>query len=121
MKNLLAHAAELWRIRHSTGAAVTLALEPESLCRLETISETVRFFDEYLFGERGVPAFSAMTGLGEEVAEEALRTHLGVCYDARHAAVEFENPAAAGVAALQRAGIAISKVPVKFGTQSAKD
>lgn len=109
VKNLLAHAAELWRIRQSTGATVTLALEPEPFCLLETISETVRFFNEELFGESAVSVFSALSGLGEEQAKAALRTHLGVCYDVCHAAVEFED-AAASVNALQNAGIGISKV-----------
>lgn len=109
VKNLLSHAAELWRIQRSTGATVTLALEPEPFCLLETINETVRFFEEHLFGESALSAFGAMTGLSEDDAKAALRTHLGVCYDVCHAAVEFEKPTAS-VVALKRAGIVISKV-----------
>ncbi len=109
VRNLLAHAAELWRIRQDSGASITLALEPEPFCMLETIGETVAFFDQHLFDEAAVSAFMGMTGLREEEAQTALRTHLGVCYDVCHAAVEFEDPAGS-IAALKRAGIAISKV-----------
>ena len=107
--HLAAHAAHLWKLRERTGKTIVLALEPEPYCLLETIEETVQFFEERLFGTEGTKVVSAHTGLNATQAEEAARQHLGVCYDVCHAAVEYEDPVGS-VAALRGAGIDISKV-----------
>jgi hypothetical protein len=87
---------------------MALALEPEPCCLLETIDETVAFF-ERLFGKDAVARFAALTGLASAHAEAALRRHLGVCYDVCHGAVEYEHPVAA-LRRLQGAGIPIPKI-----------
>src|SRR5262249_37333485 len=46
---LVAHAATLHRIHAATGRTIALALEPEPCCFLETIAETVAFFEEHVF------------------------------------------------------------------------
>src|SRR5439155_1022530 len=46
---LLRHAATLARVRERTGKIVCLALEPEPCCHLETVAETVAFFERHLF------------------------------------------------------------------------
>ncbi len=107
--NLLAHAAHLIRLRERTGKTITLALEPEPACFLETIEETVAYFQSALFGAAATARVSEATGLGRGDAEAALRRHLGVCYDVCHAAVEFEDPAES-VSMLRRAGIGIFKL-----------
>jgi sugar phosphate isomerase/epimerase len=107
--NLLSHAAHLIALRQRTGRTITLALEPEPACFLETIEETVDYFARALFGAEACRRIADATGLGVGEAEEALRRHLGVCYDVCHAAVEFEDPAAS-VAALRTAGIGIFKL-----------
>ena len=107
--NLLAHAAHLVQLQKRTGKTITLALEPEPACFLETIEETVAYFENALFGTAAVARLSEATGLGAGEAEAALRRHLGVCYDVCHAAVEFEDPAES-VAMLRRAGIGIFKL-----------
>jgi sugar phosphate isomerase/epimerase len=108
-RNLVRHAAHLVRIERTTGRTIALALEPEPYCFLETIAETVGFFEEHLFGTGAVRQLGALTGLARGDAEAALRRHLGVCYDVCHAAVEFEDPAGS-LDALHRAGIAIPKL-----------
>jgi len=107
--NLIAHVAHLVRLRADSGRTVTLALEPEPCCLLETIAETVAFFESALYAPAAVARLAALTGLSPAEAEAALRRHLGVCYDVCHAAVEFEDPAAS-VAALRKAGIPILKL-----------
>ena len=47
--NLMKHVAHLVRIREKTGKSITLALEPEPCCLLETIAETIEFFEARLF------------------------------------------------------------------------
>jgi len=107
--NLIDQAVHLARLAEETGRTVTLALEPEPCCLLETISETVRFFEDHLYSRTAVAGFGKRTGLSGAVAEEALRRHLGVCYDVCHAAVEFEDPSES-LDALRSAGIEVSKL-----------
>jgi sugar phosphate isomerase/epimerase len=111
---LLRHVSTLVGLERDTGKPIALALEPEPCCILETVAEAVSFFEAHLFGSAAVARLRSLSGLGESAAEAALHRHLGVCFDACHAAVEFEDPKAA-VAALQGAGIAIHKVQVSAG------
>ena len=109
VENLIRHAAELVEIERRSGRRVALALEPEPACLLETVEETVAFFQDHLFSAPARGRMAALTGLTEGEAEAALRRHLGVCYDVCHAAVEFEDPRDS-VARLQAAGIGIPKL-----------
>jgi len=111
---LLRHAATLHRLQETTGRIITCALEPEPCCLLETMAETVSFFKTHLFGAAAVADFSRLTGLKTRQAEDALRRHLGVCLDACHAAVEFENPDDV-LSTLRDAGIRILKIQLSAG------
>jgi len=111
---LLDHAAHLVDLEARTGRVVCLALEPEPCCLLETVEETVAFFQTRLLSGTAVRRFARRTGLDAGAAELALRRHLGVCLDLCHAAVEFEDPDIA-LAALRAAGIRIAKVQVSAG------
>jgi hypothetical protein len=101
--NLLEHARHLARLRDATGVTVTLALEPEPACFIETSAEAIEFFETYLFDER----------LAYEcgVTVDQIRRHIGICFDACHVAIEFEDPAAA-LAAFDRAGISVPKFQI---------
>ena len=89
--NFLRHAAHLARIRETTGKTITLALEPEPCCLLETIAETIQFFKGRLFSRTAEARLAELAGLAPGAAEAALHRHLGLCYDVCHAAVEFED------------------------------
>lgn len=106
---LLQAAAHCARLRDRTGVTVALAIEPEPFCFLETIEESVAFFNQHLFSAGAVARFAEMTGLATGAAADALRAHLGLCYDVCHAAVEYEEPAGS-IAALQRADVRIHKL-----------
>ena len=108
-EHLLRHVAHLAGIAARTGQAISLALEPEPCCYLETIDETVAFFKERLFAREAVSRLAALTGLSAPLAEAAMRRHIGVCYDVCHAAVEFEDPGAS-IARLRAEGILIGKL-----------
>ena len=109
VEHVLAHAAYLQALRERTGKTIVLAVEPEPFCLLETIEETVSFFESSLFSPSAVSRMVTLTGLDRGAAEKALRRHLGVCYDVCHAAVEFEDPASS-IARLRAAGIDIAKL-----------
>ncbi len=113
-ENLLQSVAHLIAIREQTGIEIALALEPEPGCVLETIDETVAFFERYLFSDRALAWLADLTGSSVVAAQVRVRAHLGVCLDACHAAVEFED-AAQLCERLARAGIGVKKLQLSSG------
>ena len=107
-------AAALWRRREAGGPLLALALEPEPECLLETTDDGLRFLGQHVFGGEGLARFTANTGLTCSEAEAALRRHVGLCLDACHAAVEFED-AGAALSALAAAGVTVHKLQVSAG------
>ncbi len=83
------------RLGQRTGKDLVVALEPEPGCCLETARDVVRFVDDL-----DLPG--------------SLARHLGVCYDACHQAVEFEDPAGS-LGLLGSAGIPVAKVQASAG------
>jgi sugar phosphate isomerase/epimerase len=112
--HLARQAFTLWGMAEAGGRRIGLALEPEPECLLETVGQTVSFLQDHVFSGAGRSAFAAASGLDPARAEQALRRHLGLCLDACHAAVEFEDPAAA-VDTPRRAGVTIFKMQVSAG------
>jgi sugar phosphate isomerase/epimerase len=125
-ENLLRHVAHLMGIAARSGQTIALALEPEPCCYLETIAETVAFFKEWLYHRSATARLAALARSSEAQAEQALRRHIGVCYDVCHAAVEFED-AKASFAHLRASGIPVGKLQLssalrvaEFGPASAQ-
>jgi hypothetical protein len=108
---MLRHAAELHALRESTGKTVTLALEPEPCCHIETVAEAVAFFRDHLFAGPALAGLAGRLGVSSAEALAIARRHIGLCYDACHMAVEFENTAAA-LKQLREAGIRICKFQI---------
>lgn len=88
-------AAHLRTLEERTGKRLLIALEPEPCCMIETLAQAVAFFETHQLDRR----------------------YLGLCLDACHAAVEFEQLDAA-LAAIRRANIAIGKVQLSCGLRS---
>jgi sugar phosphate isomerase/epimerase len=109
VEHLIRHASHLALLRERTGKTITLALEPEPMCYLETTEGAVRFFEDQLYLRAPRALFARVTGFNSSQAEESLRRHLGLCFDVCHAAVEFEDPATS-FARLSGAGIGIFKL-----------
>lgn len=112
--NMLRHVAKLVEIKRREGRHVALAIEPEPHCFLETVDESVRFFQQRLFSTAAVRRLCELTGLNAEAAAAALREHIGLCLDLCHAAVEFES-ASGCIQALRAAGIGITKLQISAG------
>lgn len=108
---MLRHVAELHRIHQETGKVITLALEPEPCCYIETVAEAVGFFSDFLFAPDMLSALSGELGIPAREAEGLARRHIGLCYDACHMAVEYED-AAGALAAIKKAGIKICKFQI---------
>ena len=103
-EQLLRTAQGLAELERRTGRCVRLAIEPEPLCFLETTSETIEFF-------------RLLAGRSEEWGLfDAVRRHIGVCYDVCHQSVEFED-VAASIAALVADDIRVNKVHITNALQ----
>jgi hypothetical protein len=114
VENLLRHVATLARIESETGKQIALALEPEPRCLLETTNEAIAFIQRELLTNAALERYAALARVSRAHAEPTIRRHLGVCFDACHAAVEFEN-AEESIAALASAGISIPKAQLSSG------
>jgi sugar phosphate isomerase/epimerase len=86
------HADHLRQIHDATGRTITLAIEPEPACYIETVDDVIVFFRDYL-------------------ADADIRRFVGVCFDACHMAVEYEEPIQA-LGRLDAAGIRICKFQI---------
>ncbi len=116
VEHLVQHVAYLVGLHARTGRRIALALEPEPCCFLETIDETVAFFEGTLHGVQAVRRLGELSGLAPAQTHHALREHLGVCLDLCHAAVEYED-AAACLHRLRAAGIRVHKMQISAGLQ----
>lgn len=112
--HFIEQCAYLVDIERRTGKHIVLALEPEPCCFLETIEESIEYFNQHLFGASACKMFSERANVTLDVAEDLLRTHLTLCLDLCHAAVEFESCNDC-IDALDNAGITIGKVQISSG------
>ena len=88
IRKLATHVNNIYRYK---GRTVTLAIEPEPACFLETTEETIAFFNDYLRTEKSYKNLAGKTGATFDGAKEILARHIGVVYDICHQAVEYEN------------------------------
>ena len=104
IRQLITCARQFASLRSSSGKMIRLAIEPEPFCVLETTEEAVRFFE------------SLWQHAMEQDATEAVREHLGLCFDVCHQAVEFEE-VASSIRVLHKAGVRINKVHISCALQ----
>jgi sugar phosphate isomerase/epimerase len=102
--NLIECAKQLAAIRAETGKTIRLAIEPEPFCIVETTGEAVDWF-HHLWRESE-----------RRDARDHVRTHIGLCYDVCHQAVEYED-VAESISRLNAEGIRINKVHVSCALQ----
>ncbi len=76
---LIELAQQLDILHDETGRIIRLAIEPEPLCVIETTSEAVAFFEQLRQQAQTV------------LAEDVVNSHIGLCYDVCHQAVEYED------------------------------
>ncbi len=118
-RNMIAHVGYLVKLHRTSGKDIALALEPEPCCMLETIEESIAFFESHIFAPAGIEQLVQETGLSASDAEAALHRHIGICYDVCHAAVEYEDPRHS-IDALRKAGIAIPKLQLSSALRLAE-
>ena len=108
-REVIRTVAHLVLLEQRTGRTVTLALEPEPYCFLETTEEALDYFKNHLYNYEAVGLLASQTGLSKSQAEIAVRKHLGMVYDICHQAVEYED-IGASLQALADAGIPVFKL-----------
>jgi sugar phosphate isomerase/epimerase len=106
---LVSHLAHLVALRRRTGRTVTLAIEPEPACYMETTGEVLAVLQDLVQDQSRLERIGRE--LGERLSVEDVRRHLGVCLDACHLAVAFEEPVDA-IKRIHAAGFRIFKVQV---------
>ena len=89
--NLLRVVAFLMDLEKRTGRRVKLALEPEPYCFLETIEETVEYFNAYVYTVDAAIRIGELCGQPLAEVFGGVRRHLGVVFDICHQSVEFED------------------------------
>jgi sugar phosphate isomerase/epimerase len=101
---LIECARRLARVNQIDGGIIRLAIESEPFCVVETTREAIDFF--HLLWQAAE----------REGAGDVVRTHLGLCFDVCHQAVEFEDIAEC-IGLLDRESIRINKVHVSCALQ----
>lgn len=101
---------EMLNIKRDSGKVLHLDIEPEPDGLLENANEVIQFFQKYLipFGVEYLVKHAKVTAA---VAEEAIRTHIRLCYDICHFAVGYENQKEA-IEKFEKAGIKIGKIQI---------
>jgi hypothetical protein len=107
--HVLRVAAHLVALEARTGRSVTLALEPEPYCFLETTDETVAYFTNHLYSGAAAETLAKLAQIPISDAHAALRRHVGVVFDICHQAVEYED-IPASLQKLVDAGVPIFKL-----------
>ena len=105
----LRHVAHLVELRRRTGQCITLAIEPEPACQLETTGEVVELLRDRVLQADPLAAVVRETGISMTLDD--VRRHLGLCLDTCHLAVAFEDPVVA-LAHIRAAGIRVHKVQI---------
>ena len=89
--NVIRVVSHLVKLHEDMGRVVTLGLEPEPRCFLETTDETVDYFTRHLYSGETAKRLAKATGLNEADAAVAMRKHTGVVFDIGHQAVGYED------------------------------
>ncbi len=108
-EHVLRVAAHCVALEARTGRTVTLALEPEPWCVLETTDETVDYFTRHLYSGAAAETLARLAAIPISDAHVALRRHVGIVFDICHQAVGYEN-IAGSLRQLVDAGIPIFKL-----------
>lgn len=89
--NLLRVVAFLMNLEQETGRRVKLAIEPEPYCFLETIDETVDYFNDRIYTTAAALRVAELSGQPLAEVFQGIRRYLGIVFDICHQSVGFED------------------------------
>jgi len=107
--NVIDVVRHLIELEKKTGKVVTLGLEPEPRCYLETTDEAIAYFQAHLFSPQTAERLATAAGIHAADAAAAMRKHTGVVFDIGHQAVGYED-IPVSLHKLVEAGVAIVKL-----------
>src|SRR4030095_2262989 len=107
--NVIDVIAHLVQLEKTTGKTVTLGLEPEPRCYLDTTDERITYFQKYLFAPQTPERLAKATGLHAADAAAAMKKHMGIVFDIGHQSVGYED-IPASLHKLVAAGVPIVKL-----------
>jgi len=107
--NVVDVVAHLVKLEKDTGKIVTLGLEPEPRCYLETTDETITYFQDYLFAPQTAEQLAKKAGIHAADAAAAMKKFMGVVFDIGHQSVGYED-IPASLHKLVAAGVPIVKL-----------
>ena len=107
--NVVDVVAHLVKLEKDTGKTVTLGLEPEPRCYLETTDETITYFQDYLFTPQTAEQLAKKAGIHAADAAAAMKKFMGVVFDIGHQSVGYED-IPASLHKLVAAGVPIVKL-----------
>jgi hypothetical protein len=90
-QNVYRTISHLMLLEKRTKVRVKLAVEPEPYCYLETIPETVDWFNNQIYTLAAAQSVAKISGEPLSEVFGAMRRYLGVVLDICHQSVEFEN------------------------------
>jgi len=105
----------LVQLQQETGKLLHLDLEPEPDGLLENSKELISFFKVWLLA-KGKKALAKKWNSDEKEAEQAILTHIQVCYDVCHFAIFYEKPEQT-FKKLAQAGIRVGKIQLSAALQ----
>ena len=89
--NVIDVVAHLVKLEKETGKIVTLGLEPEPRCYLETTDETIAYFKTRLFSSKTADRLAKAAGINAADAAAAMKKFTGVVFDIGHQSVGYED------------------------------
>jgi sugar phosphate isomerase/epimerase len=98
------------RLSKETGCELTLGLEPEPDCLIETTDEMIAFMEADML-QHARAHLVRQASISASKAETIIRRRIGLCLDTCHSAMQFEAPNESLRKAMA-AGITISKIQV---------
>ena len=110
VEHLMDVVAHLAAIEARGGCRITLGLEPEPDCFLQTTSDVLAFFAGPI-EQIGRPYLQKLLRDSSLQSTDLIARHLGICFDTCHLALQFES-LGKSLHALADAGILISKVQI---------
>lgn len=108
--NLLQVVNALIGIREKTGKIIHVDIEPEPDGLLDNGSEFLQWYLHYLL-PAATEYLKQYRGMSNQLAEEAIRTHIQLCYDVCHFAVGYEDHAAM-IDEFEKHGIKTGKIQI---------
>ena len=117
--NLLSAVDKLIELKQNTGKTIHIDIEPEPDGLLDNGSEFLQWYVVYLL-PLGIEHLAQTKAMNKQAAEEAIKTHIQLCYDVCHFAVGYEDHAAM-IKKFEEEGIKTGRIQVSAALKGKLD